>query len=358
VDRARPLALVDSDDLLDDLLRVAAAAGCEVDRAADLAAVRAGWAHAPMVVLDERAARRCGEAGLPRRPGVVLLAAGQPPPVMFEHGVAVGAERVVGLPDAESWLAGAIADAVEGPAKDTGRVMAVIGGRGGAGASVFTAAAGYAALRRGRRVLLVDCDPMAGGLDLVLGAERLDGLRWPELKLSAGRVAASSLHSALPGNERGQSRLTILSCDRANAELDPQAVATVVSSARRGGELVICDLPRHATEPSRVVLDRADLIVVVVPAELRACAAARRLVERFIDEGREAQLVVRGPAPGGLKAEEVASTVGLNLLAHMVAEPGLSVALEAGRPPSRPRGPLAVAADLAVEVLCGVPDAA
>ena len=358
MDRARPLALVDNDDLLDDLLRVAAAAGCDVERAADLAAVRAGWAHAPMVVLDEQAAQRCGEAGLPRRPGVVVLAAGQPPPVLFEHGVAVGAERVVGLPGAENWLAGAIADAVEGPAKDTGRIMAVIGGRGGAGASVFAAAVGYAALRRGRRVLLVDCDPMAGGLDLVLGAERMDGLRWPELKLSAGRVAASSLHTALPGSQRGQSRLTILSCDRGNVDLDPQAVATVVSSAKRSGELVVCDLPRHQTEPSGVVLDRADLIVVVMPAELRACAAARRLVERFIEEGREAQLVVRGPAPGGLRADEVASTVGLNLLTGMLAEPGLAMSLEAGRPPARPRGPLAVAADLAVEVLCGVPDAA
>ena len=98
-----------------------------------------------MVVLDEHAAQRCGEAGLPRRPGVVLLAAGQPPSVLFEHGVAVGAERVVGLPDSESWLAGAIADAMDGPAKDTGRMMAVIGGRGGAGASVFAAAS---AMRR------------------------------------------------------------------------------------------------------------------------------------------------------------------------------------------------------------------
>ena len=106
------------------------------------------------------------------------------------------------------------------------------------------------------------------------------------------------------------------------------------------------------------MLDRADLIVVVIPAELRACAAARRLVERFIDEGREAQLVVRGPAPGGMRADEVASTVGLNLLTGMLAEPGLAMALEAGRPPARPRGPLAEAADLAIEVLCGVPDAA
>jgi secretion/DNA translocation related CpaE-like protein len=357
MEHARPLALVDDDDLLDDLLRVAAAAGCELERAADVGAIRTAWARAPLVVLDERAARECEEAGLPRRPGVVLVASGSPPMVLFEYGINIGAERVIGLPDAEPWLAGAIADAVEGPAKDTGRVLAVLGGRGGAGASVFTAAVGYAALRRGRRTLLVDCDPMAGGLDLVLGAESESGLRWPELRLSGGRVAASSLHSALPGRERGQVRLTVLSCDRAGVDLDPQAVATVVSSARRSGELVVCDLPRHLTEPSRAVLDRADLTVVVVPAEVRACAGARRLVSKLVEEGRAAQVLVRGPAPGGLRAEDVAKAVGLPLLAGMRAEPGLATSLEHGQPPSRPRGPLAEAADATIEVLCGVPDA-
>ena len=46
--------------------------------------------------------------------------------------------------------------------------------------------------------MLVDCDPLGGGLDLVLGAEDLGGLRWPGLDVGGGRVPATALHAALP----------------------------------------------------------------------------------------------------------------------------------------------------------------
>ena len=65
-------------------------------------------------------------------------------------------------------------------------MLAVVGGRGGAGASVFAVATAVRAARSGERALLVDCDPLGGGVDLVLGAEDLDGLRWPEVGTGAG----------------------------------------------------------------------------------------------------------------------------------------------------------------------------
>jgi hypothetical protein len=53
-------------------------------------------------------------------------------------------------------------------------------------------------------------------------------------------------------------------------------------------------------------------------------------------------VVVRGPAPGGLKASEVAQALGLPLAGSLRAEPGLPAALERGQPPARDgRGPLA-----------------
>ena len=170
-------------------------------------------------------------------------------------------------------------------------------------------------------------------------------------------MSASALHSALLGRQRGGNRLTLLSCDRTTATLDEQAVSTVVTSARRGGEVVVCDLPRHQNESSRAVLDRADLTVVVVPAEVRACAAARQVVTQLLDKTAHAMVLVRGPAPGGLRADDVAKAVGLPLLSVMKSEPRLAGSLEGGRPPDRSRGPLAAAAAVAFGALCGVDDA-
>ena len=59
------------------------------------------------------------------------------------------------------------ADDDAGPTRARGAVIAVIGGRGGAGASVFATALAHSATE----ALLVDLDPWGGGIDLLLGAE-------------------------------------------------------------------------------------------------------------------------------------------------------------------------------------------
>src|SRR5262249_58841090 len=109
-------------------------------------------------------------AGLRRRDGVVIVCA-DGDPLVWRCAVAVGAQHVVVLPDGEAWLVGALADASESPA-EPGRVLAVLGGRGGAGASVFASAVALAVVEAGRQAMLVDCDALGGGLDLALGAER------------------------------------------------------------------------------------------------------------------------------------------------------------------------------------------
>ena len=144
----RGLVMVSDTDLLDAVLRTAAAAGCEVVRALDPTEARRSWPGAPVVVLDPPAARACADRGLPRRPGVVVAVSGEPPPEAWKHAVAVGAEHVISLPEAEPWLVAALAQAAEGEGGD-GAVLAVVGGRGGAGASVFAVATAVRAARSG-----------------------------------------------------------------------------------------------------------------------------------------------------------------------------------------------------------------
>jgi secretion/DNA translocation related CpaE-like protein len=224
-----------------------------------------------------------------------------------------------------------------------GRVVAVLGGRGGAGASVLAAGTALAALRRGHSAMLVDCDPLGGGVDLLLGIDGEAGLRWPGIQVSGGRIAMESLRASLPGQSRGGARLTVVSCGRDGPGPAPDAVAAVVDAGRRSGETVICDLPRSSPATAHAALARADVTVVILPAEVRASAAAQRVADQLNEYGVGGQLVVRGPAPGGLFAEDIARVVGLPLLATMRPEPGLARALERGGLRPRPRGPLMVA---------------
>lgn len=335
----RPLVIVSDETLLDEVLRLAAAVGCEIERAPDMLSAGAAWHRAPLVLVDEDVL--VGEVELPRRRDILLVTKGAPAPSIWERAFAAGVQQVLPLPESEPAIVGALADIVEGPVVPGGCVIGVVGGRGGAGASVFAAALSLAA--KDDEALLIDCDPLGGGLDLLLGKELAKGSRWPDLSLDGGRIALSELKSALPSYKHAHGCFPYVSCDRDGRAPTGEAIASVVDAGRRAGKVVICDLPRRL-DGLQPVITRADLIAVVVPAELRACVAARRIVTSLGDRMDRAKLLVRGPAPGDLHPTEAAHWVRIPLLTSMPPERHLDKAIDAGAFAPRPRGPLLTAA--------------
>ena len=336
--RPRPLIVTADAGLLDDLLRLAAAGGCEVDVAPDATAARPSWAVAPFVLVGEDAATGCVRSGLHARPAVVVIMRGGSLDAPWPAAETLRAEHLATLPSAEGWLMDRFADHASG-SPGRGRVVAVLGGRGGAGASVFATGLAVTARRQGLDTLLVDADPLGGGVDLVLGWELLEGLRWPELVEARGRVSPPALVGSLPG----QGSLAVLSFDRTELPTVPvEAMAAALDAGRRGRDLVVVDLPRRFDEPALVALTAADRAFLVVPAELRACVAARRVGSVAVRQCPALSVVVRGPAPGRLTAQEVAAGIGLPLAGVLRPEPALARALEHGEAPAASgRGPLA-----------------
>ncbi|MEV0726865.1 septum site-determining protein Ssd [Micromonospora purpureochromogenes] len=341
-------------DLLDELLRLAAAGGTEVELAADPAAARARWLPAPLVLVGRDQAQACLRARLPRRPRTVLVGrTGELDPA-WEVADLLGAEHVATLPAAEPWLVDRFTECgADRPFGGPARTVAVLGGRGGAGASVFAGALAVTAARARLRTLLVDADPLGGGLDLVLGWEELDGLRWPALTDADGRVDAPALVRALPS--RGD--LVVLSWDRGDLlALPAQAMAATLDAARRGRDFVVVDVPRQLDDAAVVALQSADQAYLVVPAELRATAAAARVVAAAAPHCAALGVIVRGPAPGRLKATEVARALGLPLAGTLRPEPALCRGLERGEAPAGAgRGPLAALCRRIVTELTGLP---
>ncbi len=333
-----PLVVTADADLLDDLLRVAADVGVLVDVAPDPAAARPWYGRAPLVLLGIDVAAECARARLGRRPALVLVGRhAEPGPPDWTAADELGAEHLVTLPAGETWLAARLRKVSEGA--PAGQVVAVIGGRGGAGASVFAAGLAVTAARAGWRTLLIDADPLGGGVDLVLGWESLDGLRWPALSGTSGRVSPPALVDVLP--QRGE--LVVLSWDRGEVVAVPaDAMATALDAGRRGRDLVIVDLPRRLDDASLLALGTADRGYLVVPAELRACAAAARVAAVAGPHCPSLAAVVRGPAPGGLRTKDVAQAIGIPLAGSLRPEPRLAAGLERGEPPAKDgAGPLA-----------------
>jgi secretion/DNA translocation related CpaE-like protein len=375
------VVLICGDDALAQRLgTLAAVAGATLDRPTVPwvgRRVPASLARAPLVlvgadVLD--AGSRGHPPGLrevARRDAVVVVAATPAEPDLWRLAVEVGADHVALLPDAEPWLLDRLVDAAAGPAG--GRVVGVVGGRGGAGASTLAVTLALASVRRRLRTVLVDGDPLGGGLDLLLGAEELPGLRWPDLAdvrgrlqpglLVSGCVSVDGVHlvswGAGPVCARAARSATATSpagrADAPGPSATADAVRAVLGAAVREADLVVVDLPRALGPAETAALDACDLVLLVVPAEIRAAASAARLGDAVAARVADLRLVVRGPAPSGLPAEAVADLLGLPLAAALPAEPGIAAVLDRGEAAAvRPRGALArFAARVVAEVVAG-----
>jgi secretion/DNA translocation related CpaE-like protein len=353
---APPTLVVSRDRALVDVLdRLAAAAGAELDVHSDLPG-RSVWLAAGLVLVgSDLAAEVAGS--LPRRAGVAMVGlaptgvlATRDDDLIWRQAVDVGAERVAVLPASQEWVVQALAQALDGPRRCA--VVGVVGGSGGAGASALATAVAVVAAGRGRRTLLADLDPLGGGLDLLLGAERVSGLRWPELSRARGRISGGMLREALPRVDG----LSVLSWDRGAPVIVPsEAAAAVAEGAARGFDLVVADLARCPASVPAGWLRRIDLALVVVVPTVRALAAATRVVAGLDGAVDDVRAVVRGPGAGPVPAEVVAESLGRSLFAQLRSEPGLARALERGEPPGlRPRGPLARCAGRILQAAAGL----
>jgi hypothetical protein len=185
-------------------------------------------------------------------------------------------------------------------------VIGVVGGSGGVGASTF--AAGLARLAgRGTatgRSVLVEVDPVSGGIDVLLGAEAVPGPRWSGLRLAGGRLDPDVLAAGLPA----WSTVAFVAADVAPT---PEAVAQLLPVAREVGPVVV-DVPRWPAPSRPPALAGCDLVVLVCGSTVAAAAAARCVADGLGPTVRLAAVVRGGSAP-----HQVADLVGAPLVGRV-----------------------------------------
>jgi len=325
------VATADS-ELLDHVLSVTAVVGVEPLILSDPGLLRQHWTTASMLLLGVDQATRVAALGLPRRADVYLVAGELSSAAQAQQcSIRLGA-AVLSLPTSAGWLSDALVD-IGGKGQGTGTLVCVVGGSGGVGASTLASGLAFVAARTWQRTMLIDADQRSGGLDLLLGAERTGGWRWPRLTTARGHLG--DLTGQLPTVE-GVDLLSMARGDsRPSWELQAEQVKSVLESAMRSHEITVIDLPRTLGAAAGEALRRAKLAVLLVRDDVRGVAAGREVARELAGECDRLGLVVRRGRLHLLEPQLVATSVGLPLLGSFVDDPALVLAAERGEPPAR-----------------------
>ncbi|GAA4915385.1 secretion/DNA translocation related CpaE-like protein [Stackebrandtia albiflava] len=334
----RPLFITADTAVAGRLTELASAAGVSAWTVPDAETAARFWSSASVVVIGEDAVRSCADARFPPRDGVVLLTGpGMPYDRAWPMALTMGADQVASLPEAAPWLVTRLAP--QPSRRPRAPVISVSGARGGAGASTLATAVAIRAARQRRRTILIDADPHGAGLDLAMGWERSSGLRWHDLANMPGPFDPVKLRDSLPR----EGDLTLLSHTRGGGPVGRDQFAAVIDAAGRGHDLVVLDLPRSGAGCSPRLPGAGNLLVVVVPGEVRAVAAAPHVLAAHAGTAERAALVVRDPRR--LAVAQIAQTVGVPVVGRICSDPKLPAAVESGAAlPRLRRGDLAVVA--------------
>lgn len=320
------LLLTQDESIADAVLAAAAARGTPVDVLAGVEDCVARWPDADLVLVGGDQARALASEGVRQRPGVYVVGfeAGE----LVRWSVPLGGQ-VIELPEGLPALSGVLSD----DRGCGGAVVGVIGGSGGIGASTLAAGLVMTARRRGLSAALVDLDPLGGGVDLLVGAERAPGWRWPRLVGARGEV--SDVGRFLPHVDG----FTVVSMERPEApgtpaEIPgPEAVRAVVGSLAHHHDLVVLDAGRAPCPGARLVLASCRRALLVAGTGVRSVAAASQVLGSL--ELGEPRLVVRSCAASRVPPDAVAHALGLPAAGVLPEDRLLARLAEQGEPPGR-----------------------
>ena len=329
-----------------EVLRLAAAAGVDPLLVATPSDALRLWSRFGVILVGVDLASACAQVAPPRRNDVHVLSNGAPGSEAFAQALAIGAQSLIDLAGSPSLLLETLSNVGEGT-NPPAVVVGVIGGAGGAGASVLAAALARVSSWT-QPTLLIDADPLGAGSDRLFGLEFAEGARWDSLVGVHGRLSGWSMRDSLL-NDDGLSLMCFP--QTGSVSLTPDAIRRVIDAGSRGFDMVVIDLPRHLDPACEEAIARCHEMVVVSTTTLAAVASVSRLIQRLPFSRSTPRLITRG---NGLVApHEVAQTLKIPLHTSMGNQRGLDEDIDLGAGPvRRHRGPLARTAQALANEFC------
>jgi len=251
---------------------------------------------------------------------VVILAPDGACAKTWKIAMQLDAQHVEVLPSATNWLI----EHLVPPVQSRAQLVSVTPVVGGAGASTLACALAGQYAAAGLKVALVDADPSAGGLDVVMGCEQADGMRWADILSLNGSVGAPELFESLIVNKG----IHLVAPRRGQVEVEDQQIVTTIETLASACDVVVIDTPRVSNQVARQLIVASDEVLLVMPTTVQASSLLNALKSELPDG--HCGLVVRQIPGSGLTAVGVAQAVELPLRATLPTDARIVEQVEQG----------------------------
>jgi pilus assembly protein CpaE len=302
-------------------------------------------------------------------PGVSVIAIGDRNDVgLFRELINHGISDYLVKPITPSLLQRSLLTVVEGGGQHNrqtgrlGRIVAVMGCRGGVGATtVATSLAWAIAARRHRRVVLFDLDVQFGSVALALDLDPVHGLR--DALENPGRIDGLYLDRTLV---RHSETLWVLSAEEAlddPVRPDRDAVGLLLHELQSKFHFTVVDLPRRMDPAVQQVLQTATNFVLVSDLSLAGMRDGMRVVQLLQATNASCPVTVVANRVGEFRTGEIPKAefergLGRSIDLVLPFDPKHVFPLvNAGRPAASGSGPTAAALCGLADQLCGAKSA-
>jgi pilus assembly protein CpaE len=268
-------------------------------------------------------------------PAHVVVAQEMTVPVLRD-AIDSGAGAVFAWPEERDELAQLISEASAARSsmeKARGRVMAVLGARGGAGTTFVATHLAAALADRGLRAVLVDLDGSFADVTVALGVPRGDGdpRTVADLLPVIEELSPEHLEDALFRHRRGFDVL-LAPPSGLDMAIPPALHRAAVALLATDFDAVVLHVPHALDECARAAIAVADEVVLVCALDLFSLHGARRAMSALrLDEGHARyRVVLNRVTRAEVTAADVERVVGSKACAEVRFDPGVRRAQDRG----------------------------
>jgi secretion/DNA translocation related CpaE-like protein len=251
---------------------------------------------------------------------VVVLANENVSAQTWQLALSLNAEYVEVLPSTSDWLV----EHLVAPSDMHARTIVVVPAVGGAGASTLSCALSSHYVQRGLKVCLIDADPRAGGLDVLMGCEQASGLRWTDVTSIQGEVPAQELLNSLIVSNG----IHLLTHRREQFQTDYADIARMHKALSSVCDVVVIDAPRLTEEVTKQLIADCDSTLIVTPTTVQASSVITSVKPALAAAG--SGLVVRQIPGSGLTPVGIAQALEIPVLATLPTDARIVEQIEQG----------------------------